>query len=262
MYKKKIIFQNLFRKIINNKDRRLISKNKGLEKEIISYIKNSKSTGCNYSDYLAIYSYIRKNKPKSILECGTGVSTIVMAHALVENEKEGVLGKIISMESIDEYYEMAKKIMPDHFAPYVDLKLSPLIEDYYSIYRGIRYRDIPMDREYDFLFIDGPSYESELDGTLAFNFDLLHVVKNSENPVSAIIDKRVSSCYVFQKIFGTNKVKYNPYTHLGYVNSVTKYDIKHFDIITPSSAFEDTFNLIGNSKLHLNFPHFLFKKDN
>ncbi len=77
------------------------------------------------------------------------------------------------------------------------------------------------------------------------------MVRNSENPVSAIIDKRVSSCYVCQKVFGTEKVKYNAYQHLGYADDCTKNDIKHFDKITPSSSFEDAFSFIGNSKLHL-----------
>ena len=43
------------------------------------------------------------------------------------------------MESVKEYYEMAKERLPVHIATYVDLICSPLIEDYYALFRGVRY---------------------------------------------------------------------------------------------------------------------------
>ena len=42
-----------------------------------AYLAESPSTGCSYSDYLLLYKYIREKKPKHVLECGTGVSTVV-----------------------------------------------------------------------------------------------------------------------------------------------------------------------------------------
>ncbi len=249
---KKIIFFNLAKRFIDRRNRKLVEANKGLYQEISAYMKKSGSTGCSYNDYWALYDYVRTYKPRSILECGTGTSTIVMAYALKENEAEGFpSGKITSMESVEKYYEMAKGLLPEHLKPYIDLLLSPITDDYYSLFRGVRYENVPMDREYDFVFIDGPSYKSPVDGTTSFNFDFLNIVRHSEKPVSAIVDKRVSTCYVYQKIFGTNRVKYNAYTHLGYIGPCTKYDIKHFDKTTPSSAFEESYSFIGNSKLHL-----------
>ncbi len=234
------------KKIVNQ-----IKKNNGLWKELNDYLKKSNSTGCTYSDYWEIYSFVRNKKPKEILECGTGVSTIVMAYALLENEKEGYKGRITSMESIEKYYEMARELLPDHFITYVDLIYSPVVEDYYSLFRGVRYRDVPMDRKYDFVFVDGPSYVAPSDGTFTFNYDYLHIVKNSDHPVSAIVDKRVSTCHVHQKIFGLKKVNYNAFKHLGFIGPCSKHSIKHFNTTTPSLAFNNSFRLLGNSKLKL-----------
>ena len=228
----------------------LLKRNKELWNELNSYLKNSKSTGCNISDYWEIYKHVRKNKPTEILECGTGVSTVVMAHALIENEKEGYnKGRITSMESVNEYLIMARELLPQHMNKYVDFVLSPVVEDNYSIFRGMRYEKIPLDRNYNFVYVDGPSYFCPKDGSVTFDYDFLNVVKNSDVKVSAIIDKRVSSCYVFQKVLGKHKVKYNAVTHLGFVKPSNKNDLLDFDRVTPSLVFNSSFNLFKNSIL-------------
>ena len=43
----------------------------------------------------------------------------------------------------------------------VDFCLSDTVEDYFSLFRGMRYRDVP-DRPYEFIFIDGPKYHCPL----------------------------------------------------------------------------------------------------
>lgn len=234
-----------------------IRKNDGLWKELNNYLVKSKSTGCQYSDYWEMYSYVRNKKPKEILECGTGVSTVVMAYALIENEKEGYKGRITSMESIEKYYKMAQQLLPDHMTSYVDLICSPVVEDCYSLFRGVRYRDVPMDREYDFVFVDGPDYVAPSDSTITFDFDYFHIVKNSHNHVYAIIDKRISTCYVFQKIFGVGKVRYDPIKNLGFAGPCSKNDIKCFERETASSAFLHSFRAFGNTKLSLKWESLL-----
>ena len=248
----KILKSKMFivlRHIIERKNTLLLKKNKGLWNELNDYLKKSKSTGCNIGDYWAIYNHVRKYKPAEILECGTGVSTVVMAYALIENEKDGYKGRITSMESINEYLIMAKNLLPNHMKKYVEFVLSPVIEDKYSFFRGMRYEKIPADRDYDFVYVDGPSYHCPVDGSVTFDYDFLHVLKKSKANVSAIIDKRVSSCYVFQKVLGKEKVKYNAITHLGFVKPSCKNDLLDFDRVTPSSVFISSFNLFKNSIL-------------
>ena len=259
-FKSKIFI--VFRYFIERKNTYLFKQNKALWHELDSYLKKSKSTGCNISDYLEIYRYVRKNKPLEILECGTGASTVVMAYALIENEKEGFKGRITSMESINEYLLMAKNLLPEHMSKYVDFVLSPVIEDSYALFRGMRYEKIPMDRNYDFIYVDGPSYICPKDGSITFDFDLIHVLKYSNINVSAIVDKRVTSCYVFQKVLGTDKVKYNAITHLGFIGPCNKFDLLNFNNDEPSSVFVKSFSNFFNTKLNFNLKNKLFKNKN
>ena len=239
------------RYLIEHRNTKLLKRNKGLWNELHTYLEKSQSTGCNISDYWEIYNYVRRHKPKEILECGTGVSTVVMAYALMENENEGYYGRITSMESIEMYLEMARDLLPKHMAKYVDFVLSPVVEDTYALYRGMRYEKIPMNRNYDFVYVDGPSYYCPNDGSVTFDFDFLHILKNSSSKVGAIIDKRVSSCYVFQKLLGASLVKYNAIIHLGFVKPCSKYDLLDFNVEQPSLAFRKSFSVLSNSKLSL-----------
>tara|TARA_B100001248_G_scaffold262164_1_gene256487 strand:+ start:2208 stop:3002 length:795 start_codon:yes stop_codon:yes gene_type:complete len=248
----------VLRYLIERINIRKLKKNKLLWSELNEYIRVSESTGCNISDYWEIYNFVRTNKPKEILECGTGVSTIVMAFALSENEKEGFKGRITSMESVKKYLNIAKRLLPVHYKKYVNFVLSSVIEDKYSIFRGMRYKNIPMDRDYDFVYVDGPSYFCPVDGSVTFDYDLIHIIKNSDSDVSAIIDKRVSSCYVFQKLLGTKIVKYNAITHLGFVKSCNRYDLLDFNKKEPSSVFNRSFSFF-NSKLNYSLDQKKFK---
>jgi predicted O-methyltransferase YrrM len=49
---------------------------------------NQKEISANYSDLAHLYLVVRERKPFSILEFGSGFSTIVMAYALKQNWDE------------------------------------------------------------------------------------------------------------------------------------------------------------------------------
>lgn len=224
-----------------------LKENRQLYQTIIDYIKKSESTGCSYFDYWTLYHYIRKNKPAEILECGTGVSSIVMAHALMENEQDGSLtGRITSMEDVDLWYQKAQNLIPEKLRPYIEIIHSPKVEYYHSIFRGVGYRDIPQ-RAYEFVFIDGPETTAPSDGSLTFDFDLINVVTRAEQPISAIVDKRAATCYVFQKLFGVDKVKFDARCDLCFVGPITRVDLKSR---MGGGAFMHTFRIFGNSQLN------------
>ena len=226
-----------------------IKKNKVLWENLQEYLKKTKSTGCGYIDYWYLYQYLRKNKPVDILECGTGVTTLIMATALYELESEGhKVGRITSMDSHKKYLDMSKDLLPEPLKKYVDFHCSDLIEDFYSIYRGIRYKDIP-DRKYDFVFVDGPDYKSSLDGMLTFDFDFLYLLQKASHPMAGMVDKRVSTCYVLQQVLGTDRVKYDPVAHLGIIKPSTKDHLLAIDTVTPSSTFSDSYRAIFPTKL-------------
>ena len=226
-----------------------IKRNKVLWVNLQEYLSKTKSTGCGYIDYWYLYQYIRENKPIEILECGTGVTTLIIATALLELESEGhKVGRITSMDSHKAYLDMSRELLPESLKKYVDFNCSDVKEDFFSIYRGVRYKDIP-NREYDFVFIDGPDYKSPLDGMLTFDFDFLHVLLQSTKPVAGMVDKRVSTCYVLQQLLGTDRVKYDPVAHLGFIKPSTKNDLIRIDTVTPSLTFSDSYRAIIPTKL-------------
>ena len=226
-----------------------IKRNKVLWNNLQEYLAKTKSTGCGYIDYWYLYQYIRDNKPVEILECGTGVTTVVIATALMELESQGHgVGRITSMDSHKEYLDMSRALLPEHLRKYVDFNLSDVTEDFFSIYRGVRYKSIPT-REYDFVFIDGPDYKSPLDGMLTFDFDFLYVLQQSKTPVAGMVDKRVSTCYVLQQLLGLDRVKYDPVAHLGFIKPSTKTDLLTIDTITPSLTFSDSYRAVFPTKL-------------
>jgi|SRR3989338_2214164 len=206
------------RNLLDREAEKILQKNDGLWKELVSYREHSTSTGCWYFDYVTLYNYIRRVRPKEVLECGTGVSTVVMAYAMMENGG----GRITSMEENKDFYDVAcGALSQTSLKKYVDIVFSSTVEDSHSIFRGMRYKDIP-DRPYTFVFVDGP-YPREL-----FDFDFVHVVKNSKNneQICGIIDMRHSTCYAMQEIFGPQKFRYDFVRDLGFIGPCSKNDVR------------------------------------
>ena len=116
-------------------------------------------------------------------------------------------GRITSMEDVEHWYEHARELVPYQLNPYSDLVHSPKVVFSFSIFHGVGYRDLP-ERAYEFVYIDGPEATAPSDGNMTFDFDFINVLKKTNQPVFAIVDKRVSTCFVFQKIFGLDKVKF------------------------------------------------------
>lgn len=219
--------------------------------ELTLYTDKTGSTGCNMTDYYILYKRIRRLKPIEVLECGTGVSTLVIAHALMDNEKEtGKKGRVTSMEEVAEWADMAEKLLPDIYRSYVDILVSRTVEDYFSMFRGIRYRDVPQ-KNFDFVFIDGPKYVSPHDNHPSFDFDYLHVLQNSKVPVAGLIDQRVSTVFVLQQILGKDKVRYSPVLGLGYIDSCTKENLGELSKSLSSSNFVPSFRMWGRTRLFM-----------
>jgi hypothetical protein len=189
------------------------------------YMKKTSSTGCQYGDYLVLYEHVRRFKPKFILECGTGVSTVVMSHALFENEKDGYeRGKIVSLEENQWYFDHAKSIFPKEYDHYVEFVLRDVTTKEEGFFHGVGYKDIPK-YDYEFVFVDGPNHLcNPKEKPLLFNFDLIEVVKMSNKPVSAVIDNRTSTAFVYNFIFG-KKFRYDYIRKLGVVYPSTKEDL-------------------------------------
>jgi hypothetical protein len=224
--------------------------NEGLWSLLQTYLSKSESMGCQYTDYDALYRYIRASKPREILECGTGVSTLVAAFALRENETlEGVESRLTSMEERGFWLEMAVRLLPAELRDYVDIRLSHTVEDGYTVFRGMRYAEVP-ERRYDFVFTDGPSTVAHSDGTRTFDFDYLHVVRSADHPVFGIVDGRLTTCYVLQKVFGPDKFRFDVLRNLGYVGPCTRHDMRTI-ARSSSIALVHSRRLLRPTRFHL-----------
>ena len=99
--------------------------------------------------------YILKHKPKKILECGSGVSTLLTALAL----KKAGGGELISLENDKKYLEITEKLLKEHGVnKYVKLKLAPLKRVETMGYDLLWYsiKEIDKLKNIDMVFVDGP----------------------------------------------------------------------------------------------------------
>jgi predicted O-methyltransferase YrrM len=184
-------------------------------------------TGASYSDYRVLYDQIRRYRPREVLECGTGISTVVLAQALRENEAEGHgRGRLTSMEEDAGWHRNALEHLPDELRDYVDLVHSPKVDGFYKCFRGVQYAEVP-DRPYDFVFSDGPERHSPDNSDKLFDLDLIHVVRRSDRPVRAVVDNHYLTFYVLQKVFGPELARYSVTLKLMFVGPVTRDNVRH-----------------------------------
>lgn len=206
---------------VERKSERKLRCNAELFADLTTYLEKTQSTSCSYSDLAVLYTHVRSLRPHTILELGTGVSTLVIAHALKLNGG----GVVVSMEEGQKWYDQAVELMPPHLKKYVEIVYSPAVEKRWDFFLGAGYKDIPK-RPYEFVFVDGPSFLSNPRGRpLGFNFDLIEILENSETPVTALIDSRQSTCYVYQQLLG-NRFRFDYIRKIGIVLPSTKRDLR------------------------------------
>ena len=195
--------------------------------EMLQYTHSSDVTGASMSDFLTLYEYVRTHKPTEILEFGTGVSSVVLAHALLENAADGQpLGRITSMEEDLYWHRKAADNLPDKHREIIDLVHSPKVDGFYKLFRGVRYSEIP-DRPYDFVFSDGPERHSPVNNDKLFDLDLILIVLRSNSPIYAIVDNHYLTFYILQKVFGLKHARYSVFHRLMFVGPVNADQARH-----------------------------------
>ena len=205
-------------------------------------------TGASYSDYLTLYEQVRAHRPREILECGTGISTVVLAQALRDNAADdgAAPGRVTSMEDDAEWFRIARERLPEAVADIVEIVHSPKADGFYRCFRGVCYEAVP-ERAYDFVFSDGPDRHSPVNGDKLFNLDLINVVRRSGRPVRAVVDNHYLTFYVLQKVFGLDKARYSVSHKLMFVGPVTKHDVRHLK----KETFVPDLRLFGTTELKL-----------
>lgn len=119
----------------------------------------------NPQGLLALFALVRRNRPRVVVELGSGTSTIWLAYALAANGPVGVngsrrVGRLISIDHEPEYARQTRSMVAlhaDQGAPTEvrDAPLTPLslgTEEFQWYSRDV-FEDIP---EIDMLIVDGP----------------------------------------------------------------------------------------------------------
>lgn len=166
----------------------------------------STSTGCGYGDYWSLYSTMIRRKPLRVIECGSGISTVVIAYAM---RKNGNVGKFVSLKQARIYYDNIKDIFPAELSAYVDLILSEIVEVKIGGFLGFRYRSQPVD-PIDFMYIDGPSLRTQFDKKelpKAINADIFYIPKSEK--FTAILDQRIATMWVLKTQLSDHEVRYS-----------------------------------------------------
>jgi hypothetical protein len=167
----------------------------------------SSSTGCGYGDYWSLYSTVRAERPSYIVECGSGISTVVIAYAIRENRNNA---KFISLEQAEFYYKNIVDIFPAELSGFVEIVLSESYELPVEGVLGCRYSFEPKE-PVDFMYIDGPSLRKQFDNKKldkAFNADVLFAPKSDR--FRAILDQRIGTMWKLRSFMSDFEFKYNP----------------------------------------------------
>lgn len=108
-------------------------------------------------DFLTVISeIILDQKPETIVECGSGVSSVVAGYLLEKNER----GRIFSLENKNNFYEKNNHLIARHnLSQYVSIVHAPLVEskvndNSYEWYDTTQIADL---ESIDVLIIDGPA---------------------------------------------------------------------------------------------------------
>lgn len=187
---------------------RLKSKLPGIEEKLSRYRNDSETTGTQWITLWLAVSDIIKHKPQNILESGTGASTLVLAEAIRVNQRkdQSYKAKIISMESVQKWYQIAKENLPAEYSDIVQIIHGPREKFELSLFRGYVHQNIP-EQPYDYFFLDGPNFEDQHGTT--FCADMLFVAQRmGKKTLRGVIDGRTSSAFVLQTLFGVRSARY------------------------------------------------------
>lgn len=121
-----------------------------------------------------LYQWIRKNRPRAILECGCGISTIVMALALSQTLCEHCC-KIVSLETEEKWRSRTILALRSvGLMDMVDLRLVPFLEVNFGGHRFFSPSTEHLeDLNAEFFFIDSPIIDVGRHGTLLAAYQAL-----------------------------------------------------------------------------------------
>ena len=140
----------------------------------------------DYCDLLLLYEAVRRRRPRTILEFGSGWSTCVLARALADNVAAGGdAGFLHSLESDRDWAAVTVASMPAELSGYYACVHSPAVEVEWDGVAGYRHANVP-DIAPDMIFLDGPPLTSARNVAV----DVLDIEARLPADFLLLIDKR------------------------------------------------------------------------
>jgi|SRR5713226_813822 len=112
----------------------------------------------DFSDLWFLYKTVRRRKPTCVLEFGSGCSTVILAQALWDNERESLGefgGRLYSVNADSYWADATRQYLPTHLRTICQVTYSPLLEIECFGTLAFRHEKVP-DVTPDFLYLDGP----------------------------------------------------------------------------------------------------------
>jgi hypothetical protein len=105
----------------------------------------------DWCDLRFLYEQTLARKPRSVVEFGSGCSTVVIAQALVGNGR----GHLYSIESDEHWAEVTASYLASEHRQVCSIHHCPIIEENGPRGAALRYTSVPK-VEADFVYVDGP----------------------------------------------------------------------------------------------------------
>lgn len=166
----------------------------------------SLETTNSFSNYrlLQLFYLIRKWRPQTVIDFGSGASTVFIAEILRMNQEEfGVAGKIISYEQSPQYFEWFISKFPVSLKAFAEIHLTHVKLEWFGNYRGIYYDIQQFPKKIDFIYIDGATRTRGCPASdfpyPRLNADLLHMKNAGCQWKLAISDHRYANYPFYEK---------------------------------------------------------------
>lgn len=162
--------------------------------------------GTSSGDIAFLHDYIKRHRPRRVIEFGSGKSTWIIAKCMERycwSEYSGDI-QFVSMEESQYWHDQHVKFLPkesfEHFDEFVTMVCSKTENYQCKFISGLAYRDTPIEH-FDFCFVDGPEVPEGCD------MDFVKLVVSSDKPMTALIDKRKRTQIAYAALFGKTKMK-------------------------------------------------------
>ncbi len=169
----------------------------GLRDAISRMQSQTDSKGCSWRAYRQLHTAVRTRHPALVLECGAGITSAVIGHALCLNTQDGKPGRAISLEQHESYFGQIRTALPPELGQFVQIIHSEVAEENCGGWTGLYYV-AGEGLAPDFVFVDGPTYPKRRER--AFNADFLRVSRGSGCKVFGLLDGRPATLKALREL--------------------------------------------------------------